>query len=115
VAALKIIRLVALNTFLALVLVPRMARGFTSMFQEMFDEMAKAAPPGQRMPGQAELTQMGTMIGVMMTVYAVAMVIFGVVYPVVVLIVLSRPRVKASCVRVAPSGTPTVANGTPNA
>lgn len=114
VAALKIVRLVALNTFLALVLVPHITRGFTSMFQEMFDEMAKAAPPGQRMPGQAEITQMGTMIGVMMTVFAVAMVILGVIYPVVVLIVLSRPRVKASCVPEASSGGPTVAGGNPN-
>src|SRR5262245_14325049 len=96
-AALKIVRLVALNSYFALVVVPVFVHGFTSIFQEMFEEMGKAGPPGQRMPGQAELTQMGTMIGVMMTVYAVALVIFGVIYPIVVLCVLTRPRVKAAC------------------
>lgn len=114
VAALKIVRLLALNVFVALVLTPLMARGFTSMFQEMFDEMAKVAPPGQRVPGQAEMAQMGTMIGVMMTVFAVAMVILGVIYPVIVLIVLTRRRVKAACAPSGPgNGGPRTAGPTP--
>ncbi len=97
VAALKIVRLVALYGFFALAVVPVMVKQFTSMFQEMFEEMAKAAPPGQRIPGPAEMGQMGTVMGVMMTAFAIGMIIFGAIYPVIVLILLSRPRVKAAC------------------
>lgn len=97
VAALKIVRLLALYSFFALAVVPDMVQLLTSMFQEMFDEMAKGAPPGQKMPGAAEVGQMGTAMGVMMTASAIGMIIFGVIYPTIVLIVLTRPRVKAAC------------------
>jgi hypothetical protein len=98
VAIVKIIRLVALNVFFIVVVVPNMTRAFVSMFQEMFEEMAKAAPPGQRVPGAAEMGQMGTGMGIMYTAFAVGMIILGVIYPVIVLILLSRPHVKAACV-----------------
>jgi hypothetical protein len=97
VAAFKIILLIALYTFYALVVVPAMVASFNTMFQEMFDEMQKAAPPGQKMPGAAELAQFGTLIGVASTATAVFMIIFGSIYPVIVLILLTRPRVKAAC------------------
>src|SRR5262249_30704547 len=54
VAALKIIRLVAVYGFFALVLVPALVKDFNSMFQEFFDEMGKAAP-GQKAAGPEEL------------------------------------------------------------
>ena len=53
VAVLKIVLLVALYTFFALVVVPVMVKGFNTMFQEMFEEMAKAAPPGKKMAAPA--------------------------------------------------------------
>lgn len=96
VAALKIVRLIAVYGFLALVVVPIVVRQFTAMFQEMFEEMAKAGPPGQRMPAQAELNQLGTIMGATMTIFAVGMIVLGVIYPIIVLIVLTRPRVKAA-------------------
>jgi hypothetical protein len=99
VAILKIVLLIALYTFFALVLVPVMVKGFNEMFQEMFDEMAKAAPPGRKMaaPPPGELAQLGMFMGIAMTATAVGTVIFGSIYPAVVLILLTRPRVKAAC------------------
>jgi hypothetical protein len=99
VAALKIILLMAFYTFFALVMVPDMAKGFNTMFREMFDEMAKAAPPGQKVPAPppADLAQMGTFMGIAMTATAVGMIIFGSIYPIIVLIALTRPRVRAVC------------------
>jgi hypothetical protein len=67
----------------------------------MFEEMAKAAPPGQRVPGAAEIGQMGTGLGIMYTAFAIGMIILGAIYPVIVLILLSRPHVKAACVPAA--------------
>jgi ABC-type multidrug transport system fused ATPase/permease subunit len=99
VAALKIVRLVALYTVFAVVIVPVMVKGFNTIFQEMFDEMAKAGPPGKKMaaPGPGELAQIGTFMGIGMTAVAVGMIIFGAIYPAIVLISLTRPRVKAAC------------------
>src|SRR5581483_6976284 len=104
VAGLKIVRLVAVYGFFALAVVPGMVQQITATFREMFDEMAKAGPPGQKMPGAAELAQMSTAMGVMMTAGAIVMVVLGVIYPAIVLIVLTRPRVKAACARRAASG-----------
>jgi hypothetical protein len=101
VAALKIVRLVALQTTFILVVVPDMTKAFTDMFQEMFQEVAKAGPPGQRVPGAAEIAQMGTAMGIMYTAMAIGMVILGVIYPIIVLILLSRPRVKTACAAAA--------------
>jgi len=97
VAALKIVRLVAVYGFFILVVVPNMAKAFTTMFQEMAAEMAKTAPPGQRVPGPAEMGQMGTLLGIWYTAFAIGMIILGVIYPVIVLILLSRPRVNSAC------------------
>jgi hypothetical protein len=43
------------------------------------------------------MAQMGTGIGIMFTAYAVGMIFLGVIYPIIVLILLSRPRVKDEC------------------
>lgn len=106
VAALKIVRLIALYGFFVVVVVPIITEQFTSMFRDMFDDMARAAPQGQKVPGPAELGQMGTVMGVMMTASAIGMIIFGVIYPIVVLIVLTRPRVKAACAAPAAGALP---------
>jgi hypothetical protein len=97
VAILKIVRLIALYSIFILVVVPNITKTFMSMFQEMFEEMAKVAPPGQRVPGAAEMGQMGTGLGIMFTAYAIGMIILGVIYPIIVLILLSRPQAKAAC------------------
>jgi hypothetical protein len=98
VAACKIVRLVIVYGFFILVVVPNLSKALTEMFQEMFAQMAQAAPPGgPRIPGQAELAQMGTVFGTMYSGMAIGMIVLGVVYPVLVLIFLSRPHVKAAC------------------
>jgi hypothetical protein len=97
VAALKIVRLIVLYGFLIVVVVPRVTQIFTSMVQEMAEQMPKAGPPGQRAPGAAELAQMSTMMQAMYTGLAVGMILLGSIYPIIVLILLSRPRVKAAC------------------
>jgi hypothetical protein len=97
VAGLKIVRLVALYSIFAVVVVPVLVRSMTSMFEEMFDELAKAGPPGARGPGPAELSQMAMGMGTMMTAFAIGMIVLGVIYPAIVLIVLTRPSVKAAC------------------
>jgi hypothetical protein len=96
-AGLKIVRLVVLYGFFAVVGVPVIVQQFTAMFRQMLDEFGRMAPPGQKMPGPNELAQMGTGMGIMMTASAVAIIIFGVIYPVIMLIVLTRPNVKAAC------------------
>jgi hypothetical protein len=101
VAALKIVFLFVLYGIFIVVVVPRVTEAFTSVFREMMDEMAKTAPPGQPVPGKADLEQMGTILGLVYTGGAIVMIIFGVIYPVVMLVLLSRPRVKAACAAAA--------------
>jgi ABC-type multidrug transport system fused ATPase/permease subunit len=103
VAGVKIVRLIVLYTFYALVIVPIVVQQLTAAFQEMFDDMAKNAAPGQKMPGPADVGQLGTGMAVMMTVPAIGLIIFGVIYPAVVLLLLTRPQVKAVCAGTAPS------------
>jgi len=76
-----------------LVLAPVLAK----QFMEMFEEVLKSAPPGQGAPGPAQIAQMGTSMGYMLTGTAVGMVVLGGIYPVIVLIVLTRPSAKAAC------------------
>jgi hypothetical protein len=96
-AVLKIIRLITIYTYYALVVVPDMVGNFNTMFKEMFDEIGKGAPPGAKMPGQAELDQIGTFMGIAMTATAVTYIIFGVIYPIITLVLLTRQRVKDAC------------------
>jgi hypothetical protein len=101
VAAAKIVRLVALYGYFILVVVPNVTKALTTMFKDMFEEAAKAAPPGQPVPGAADMAQMGTAMGIMYTAFAIGMMILGVIYPIIVLTLLSRQRVKAACAPVA--------------
>ncbi len=103
VALLKIVRLIAVYGFFLLVVVPGLTRAFSSMFQEMADQMAKAAPPGQPAPKAAELAQVGTTVGIVYAAFAVAMIVLGAIYPIIVLILLSRARVRAACAPAAPA------------
>ncbi|HWY87799.1 MAG TPA: hypothetical protein VNX28_13800 [Gemmataceae bacterium] len=97
VATLKIVRLIALYSIFILVVVPNITNAFTTMFREMFEEMAKVAQPGQHVPGPAEMGQMGQGLGIMYSAFAIGMIVLGVIYPVIMLILLSRPHVKAAC------------------
>jgi hypothetical protein len=106
VAAVKILRLVVLYGFFILIVVPRVTRAFTSMFQEMIEQMGKNVPPGQEIPKAAEIEQMGTVIGMMYAGFGIGMIILGAVYPIIVLMLLTRPRVKAACLPAPPAWDP---------
>jgi hypothetical protein len=107
VAALKIVRLIALYSYFIVVVVPRISKALATMFKDMGDQIANAAPAGQPAPNVAEFEQMGAMMGVMYTAQGIAMIILGVIYPIIVLILLSRPRVKAACTFAATPETST--------
>lgn len=104
VAVIKIVRLLVLSTVFISVVVPNLTKAFTGMFQEMFNEMAKNPPPGQHIPGAAEIAQMGSGITVMYTASAIGMLVLGIIYPVIVLILLLQPRVKTACAGAAMAG-----------
>lgn len=92
VAAVKILRLAALYGYFALAVAPVMAQ----QFRAMFEEMAKAAPPGQKAISPEELATISTSMGVMMTGSAIGIMVLGFIYPAVVLILLTRSSVKAA-------------------
>lgn len=93
VAWLKIARLVMLYAFFAIAVVPMIAKGYG----EMMDEMMKAMPPPRNAPVQPMGQTIAAVYGVMLTAYAVGMVLLGAIYPIVTLWYLSRPGTKATC------------------
>lgn len=93
VAGLKIIRLLALYGYFAMVVGPFLAQ----QFRDIMEEVAKSAPQGQPAPGAAELVQFSKFMEIMLTAYAIAMIVLGVIYPLVVWFVLNRVSVKAAC------------------
>ncbi|HZZ82455.1 MAG TPA: hypothetical protein VFE62_28410 [Gemmataceae bacterium] len=97
VALFKIVHAIAIYTWYALAVVPDMVGSMNDMFKEMFEEVGKAGPPGARVPGQAELDQIGMILGIAMTATAVISIFVCAVYPVITLILLTRQRVKDAC------------------
>jgi hypothetical protein len=93
VAAVKLLRLVGLYTFFAVAVVPTISQ----QFRELFEEVAKTAPPDPNAPGPEQFAAMATAISVAMVGYAIFMILFGSIYPIVVLALLTRRRVKAAC------------------
>jgi hypothetical protein len=103
-AALKLVRLVALGAFLGLVVIPRlggtldallateMGRSVISQVIEQ-QERQGGSPPGPR-PSPQDVVQMFRGAG---TVSAFAFLCFAAIYPLVVLILLSRPGARAGC------------------
>ncbi|HEY2840811.1 MAG TPA: hypothetical protein VGJ26_16760 [Pirellulales bacterium] len=95
VAALKIIRLVLVYGFALFFVVPELSQKMGEMMEKMTAQVA------QQQPGQPQMPQVGqtvgTVYGVMMSSGAVLMIIFGPIYPIVMLRVLTRPKVKLAC------------------
>lgn len=88
VAVLKIVRLVTLYSVFIFAIVPIMI----SQTLEAVEEFAKHQKGGAPMP-----PQMATSMGTMWTVFAVATVIVGVIFPALCWYFLTRPTVKAAC------------------
>lgn len=97
VAAIKIIRLVLVYGYAALVIVPKVAVGMTR-FQ--MQSMAQQLPPGQKLPADfADTITKITLIWY--TACAVSMIVVGSIYPLISLWLLSRPSARAACTETA--------------
>ena len=92
VAALKIIRLVAVYGYATVGIIPKVAMGMTK-----FQLQAMAQQPGaQKLPPGFADTMTKAML-IWFTSCAVAMIIVGSIYPLVSLWLLSRPSARAAC------------------
>jgi len=93
---LKIVRLVAVYGFLAIFVVP----AFSQKMGEAVGKVAENANAGQGggpvMPKNFGET-ISTVYGIAFSSFAVAMILFGAIYPIIMLCVLTRPGVKAAC------------------
>lgn len=88
VSGLKIVRLVANTAYRIVVIAPLMARQMDQMMQGVNQQAG---------PGAAPMDAFGAMFSTMQSAGAVATLVFGSIYPIVVLVCLTRPRVKAAC------------------
>jgi hypothetical protein len=95
VALAKIVRLVLVYGFLALVLVPIVAQGSGRVAWEMTVQqqagMGRGAPPGLNAAFFTKLYY------IMYTGMAVAMIVFGSIYPAITVWFLTRPGARAAC------------------
>ena len=94
VAALKVVRLMILCVVVALVVAPVFAKAMG----DMMDEMMQAVPAGGGAPPPGAET-IAVMYGTMMTAGAVALLIFGSIYPILQMWLLNGAAVKAACRR----------------
>jgi hypothetical protein len=95
VAAIKIGRLVILEAYSVIVVAPVIAKGMAESMQEMMSQM----PPGSGGAPPQLGPQIATIYGTMFTVTAVCMLVFGSIYPGILLWMLTRPDAKAACQR----------------
>ena len=95
VAAIKIARLVVLQTCSVIFVAPVMAKGMADTLQEMLSQM----PPGPGGPPPQFGPQLTTVYGTMMTVSAICLLGFGAIYPGILLWMLTRDDAKAACQR----------------
>jgi len=85
-AGFKIVRLIAMQAYNMLVIIPIQAKHMQAMFEQM--------DVGNAGAGSAD---MAGMQGMMYTAWAVVSLVVGCIYPVLTLWFLSRPGVKATC------------------
>jgi hypothetical protein len=106
VAALKLVRLLALTASLIFMVVPFVTRRVGEFGAQVEAQEAArkgqpaAGPPG---PPSREIAEMLRALAGMATGYAVGLLIFGSIYPAISLVVLTRPGVKAACLPEEPS------------
>lgn len=92
VAWLKIARLVLVYGFAIAVVVPVFSKAMGEMMDKMQIPQQPGAPP---MPDMGQTV--ATVYGIALSAGAVMMILFGAVYPIIMLWVLTRPAVKAAC------------------
>jgi hypothetical protein len=94
-AAAKIVRLVLLYGYTVVWIIPPLARATGRAAFEAMAQQFKAT--GQPVPPQINGVVLTTMYSIAFTVMAVALIIFGAIYPALVLWYLSRPGARAAC------------------
>ncbi len=93
-AAIKIVRLIGVYGYAIAVVVPI----YSKIMSDMMEKFTTALPRRPGTPPMPPMGQMfGTFYGVAMSAGAILMIVVGSIYPIVVLWVLSRPKVKAAC------------------
>jgi hypothetical protein len=92
-AILKIVRLVLLWGFFVIAIVPSFARKMGEVVAQMM-----AQQPGMRMPGGVPPQEFFAQVyAITYSAMGVMFIVFGVIYPAIVLWVLTRPGVKSAC------------------
>jgi hypothetical protein len=94
-AGLRIARVLFFSTISMLVIVPRTIELQRKQFQEIENQMkaqGQAPPPGLRMSEFSKISAAATYGGI------IAYVVFAPIYPIILLVALNRPRVKAAFV-----------------
>jgi hypothetical protein len=91
-AGLKILRLVLVWSFWCIVIVPQISVKVAQMVGQMFQQQAQAQAGGAGLPGTEFLVRA---YSITYTVVGIGMMVFGAIYPAVVIWFLTRPNVKA--------------------
>lgn len=99
VASIKIVRLVLVYGYFIAVIAPFISQKLEETFGKFADQVAQQQQ--QQNPGQPAPPKVAKMIGtfynIAMTVFGVCMILLGVIYPIIMLRVLTRPKVKLAC------------------
>lgn len=93
VAGLKIIRLIALNLFAIAVIIPGYSKAMGKVMEQQM-EVAQT-PGGPAMDNMADTMSMA--YAFMFSSMAGLMILFGIIYPIVLLWILTRPKVIQAC------------------
>jgi hypothetical protein len=111
IALLKIVRLIALAVLLSLFVIPaltsvgndliRTEAGKDFMAKAMEEQQARQGRPAGPAPNFEELIPMVSIAG---TIYAIVFTCLGAIYPVIALVILTRPGTRAACALSEDSG-----------
>jgi hypothetical protein len=92
-AGLKILRLIVVYGAFAIVIVPNIARNMGKVVLQAMNAQATGRP----MPPNVDLDFFVRTYSIMLTAFAVGMIIFGSIYPIVTLWLLNKPGARAAC------------------
>jgi hypothetical protein len=93
--AAKLVRLVLLYGYVAVAIIPPIAQGSGRVAFEAMAQQLKAT--GQPMPPGVDALLLTRVYSITYTVMAVAMILFGSIYPAIALWFLSRPGARSAC------------------
>jgi ABC-type transport system involved in cytochrome bd biosynthesis fused ATPase/permease subunit len=98
VAVLKLIRLLALYGVAIVVVVPEGSKLFADLAAKSAAQQRQQQPQPPGQPATPKLDQAFVAVySIAGTVFAVSMIVFGSIYPAIMLWVLTRPKVKLAC------------------